>query len=659
MTSVAPRRPYPIPPMIVVSCLVALAAFYISSGGSWLLPIFGVAIVVSQFVPFRVNNISAAGLLLRVGVLTLVAVVAATGRETKLMDAFVLAPALDFVTHCFAAEMAVEMWLEWPPSRGRTLVFLASLVFFGGCATSFPYPMIILAPVFFACLLTGIRQFTVREEHIRPASRLVVRLVALAMVIAAGSFAQFQFRMHKDDITSYALEKLGPMAKARDAEPDGIDKSPHLSSSFDIPSSAARLLKIEGPIDDPHLHGVSFDTYESGHWKPDFEQRAFRRALTGDMHEGAEGKSAMVTRYVDDDGMIPAPVNCAGVKLPPTFPIPSIATDFSTMKAGAAPYQYQIIASERDNFQGPYAQSLTPQDRERYLRIPISVGTGLSRLTASVAPPSLTPAKRIQAIVAFLMTNNHYSTKAKIGEGEPVVTFVLQRKSAHCEYFGSASTLMLRLAGIPARYVIGYYAHETDGAGTTTVRGQDAHAWSEAWLDGVGWVTVDATPAGGRPDRTGGHSPLWAIRDKFQDIVTWFQLNVAHATTAARVYLIAAVVVLIVGFGAWQVVQARRNRVRPQSYSQVNKALSDLAARFESMLARRGGACPANVPWSEHLRTLPATAKIDEALAERFVGHYTVLRFRHAILTSPPQVITNQDLDDLRAMMSALEKDSK
>ena len=66
--------------------------------------------------------------------------------------------------------------------------------------------------------------------------------------------------------------------------------------------------------------------------------------------------------------------------------------------------------------------------------------------------------------------------------------FLLTSRAGHCEYFASATVLLLRHAGIPARYTVGYAAHEWSTIEQRwLVRARDAHAWALAWIDGA-WV---------------------------------------------------------------------------------------------------------------------------------------------------------------------------
>src|SRR5204862_73730 len=71
--------------------------------------------------------------------------------------------------------------------------------------------------------------------------------------------------------------------------------------------------------------------------------------------------------------------------------------------------------------------------------------------------------------------------------------------------FASAAVLLLRLRGVPARYVTGFRGGEWNSVGDyVAVRDDRAHAWAEAFLPDRGWIRVDATPPG-PPLARGGH----------------------------------------------------------------------------------------------------------------------------------------------------------
>lgn len=92
-------------------------------------------------------------------------------------------------------------------------------------------------------------------------------------------------------------------------------------------------------------------------------------------------------------------------------------------------------------------------------------------------------------------------------------------KKGYCVHFATAMTLLARAEGIPARYVQGYYI-STNGHKTTDVFGSNAHAWTEAYIDGVGWLVFDATPGYGVQEEdewknpTTGNNPYKDYMDK-------------------------------------------------------------------------------------------------------------------------------------------------
>ena len=74
--------------------------------------------------------------------------------------------------------------------------------------------------------------------------------------------------------------------------------------------------------------------------------------------------------------------------------------------------------------------------------------------------------------------------------------FLFESRRGYCEHYAGAFTYLMRVAGIPARVVTGYLGGEPNPFGDWYVVGQsDAHAWSEVWLAGQGWVRVDPTSA--------------------------------------------------------------------------------------------------------------------------------------------------------------------
>ena len=107
------------------------------------------------------------------------------------------------------------------------------------------------------------------------------------------------------------------------------------------------------------------------------------------------------------------------------------------------------------------------------------------------------------------------------GGTDPIVHFLKKKHPAHCEYFATATVLMLRTLGVPARYVTGYVASEmsTEEEGCWLARNRDAHAWVEAYDDeSMTWFAVESTP--GRTYQTIALADVseLSLADQLQDL---------------------------------------------------------------------------------------------------------------------------------------------
>jgi transglutaminase-like putative cysteine protease len=81
-------------------------------------------------------------------------------------------------------------------------------------------------------------------------------------------------------------------------------------------------------------------------------------------------------------------------------------------------------------------------------------------------------------------------------DGDPIDAFLFESRRGFCEHYAGSFVLLMRLAGVPARVVIGYQGGEKNPhADHWVVRQSDAHAWAEVWLPELGWWRVDPTAA--------------------------------------------------------------------------------------------------------------------------------------------------------------------
>ncbi|TWU48242.1 transglutaminase family protein [Rubripirellula reticaptiva] len=150
-------------------------------------------------------------------------------------------------------------------------------------------------------------------------------------------------------------------------------------------------------------------------------------------------------------------------------------------------------------------EQLDGQRRFLLERIPQSLKEMLASTTTEICRGKESAREKAAAISDFFQQQFVYGLNQTVPPRrvDPVAHFLDTRHVAHCEYFASASVLMLRSVGVPSRYLTGYVVDEQHSDDNTKwiARNRDAHAWAEAYDDATGqWFPVESTP--GRTYRT-------------------------------------------------------------------------------------------------------------------------------------------------------------
>ena len=129
-----------------------------------------------------------------------------------------------------------------------------------------------------------------------------------------------------------------------------------------------------------------------------------------------------------------------------------------------------------------------------YSALPSGIDTRVYSLAVELTQGTRNSAEKAFAIQNYLAQNYRYTLDGGYPEGNAdfVSWFLLESREGYCSYFASAMAVMCRIAGLPARYVEGYAVHAQPG-GSTVVTGENAHAWVEIYLNGLGWVAFDPT----------------------------------------------------------------------------------------------------------------------------------------------------------------------
>lgn len=190
----------------------------------------------------------------------------------------------------------------------------------------------------------------------------------------------------------------------------------------------------------------------------------------------------------------------------------------------------RIVASNYDQLRSSDATSETEKNYMQYYdmynklsynEVPTALEPVLKDVMDEI-PEASTISELMTNIQNYFSENYHYSLSPGTTpvDADFVTYFLEQQKEGYCAHFASAGTLLCRAYGIPARYVEGYVIQlsnlangelqeeeevsdwlegtselEDTGVLTVSVPDANAHAWTEIYVEGFGWIPVDFTPA--------------------------------------------------------------------------------------------------------------------------------------------------------------------
>ena len=293
------------------------------------------------------------------------------------------------------------------------------------------------------------------------------------------------------------------------------------------------------------------------------------------------------------------------------------------------------------------------------LRLPEREEPALDRVIADLQLHGLPRDEVLQKVRGYFAEKFTYRTwqpPGKLGTNETAVSrFLLKTRAGHCEYFATATTLLLRRLDLPARYAVGYAVHETSGRGYV-VRLRDAHAWCLVWNDDKKlWDDFDTTPASWVAEEGKHASAFQWLQDAWTRLrfefakFRWGQSNV-------RKYLLIAIVpglaVLL-----YQILfrrGRRRKKVGDAAPLEIFNwpGLDSDFYQLEKKLTERGVPRGASEPlneWLERVAETPGLAELCAPLQEILRLHY---RYRF-----DPLGLNEVDREVLRAETRAcLEK---
>lgn len=131
-----------------------------------------------------------------------------------------------------------------------------------------------------------------------------------------------------------------------------------------------------------------------------------------------------------------------------------------------------------------------------YASIPDNISERVKNLAVDITKDYDGKYEKLKAIEKYLNTNYEYTKMpGEVPEGKELVDyFLFESKEGYCTYFATSMAVMGRCVGIPTRYVQGFScSNQRIGYNLYEVKNNNAHAWTEAYIEGVGWIPFEPT----------------------------------------------------------------------------------------------------------------------------------------------------------------------
>ncbi len=327
--------------------------------------------------------------------------------------------------------------------------------------------------------------------EVRAAGRSMwVWLLAVTLALALGTATSLGMNRLQLALEDIAFEWLST------AEPDPYRAATRIGDVGQIKLSDAIVWRVrtEQPIGELLLFEAAYTIFDGGAWRAPVE----RFTLLGAPAEGRTwilGAPAGRLEHIQVSGHM----NEGGAMLA----LPSGTRSVSGLAANTV--ARNSLGSVKVSDTAPYLKFnvahapgaiLQPAPTPADLAVPGPLEPLFAEVQRQIGPSAGGARQSVAAVRQFFGDRFRYSLY--LGDrrgGKSLRDFLLESRSGHCEYFATATTLLLRSLGVPARYVVGYSVQERSVIDERyVVRRRHAHAWTQAYVDGA-WVNVDTTPA--------------------------------------------------------------------------------------------------------------------------------------------------------------------
>jgi hypothetical protein len=256
---------------------------------------------------------------------------------------------------------------------------------------------------------------------------------------------------------------------------------------------------------------------------------------------------------------------------------------------------------------------------ERTLQLPPSSDPRVAQLARTLGGTDGSHEEKLKRTLYHLERCCRYSLKVpRPTTRDPVAGFLFETKRGYCEYFASAAALLLRLQGVPTRYVTGFNVRDESLVGSHyAVRESDAHAWIESYVPGTGWLEFDPTPSAQFAEVHDAARPGWLARafERLFGLMSELSARARSGSFAAslRWAMRGLAPVALVAGTLMGLMLLRRVRWRTPAGAAlpgdaIDPRVAQLLLRVDLALAKSGRPRPPSRAPLEHLEALPAEA---------------------------------------------------
>ena len=474
----------------------------------------------------------------------------------------------------------------------------------------------------------------------------------MALAILLGYGGQHGLVRLKQAVDQYNPQWLGGTSKAGF---DPLESRTEIGQVGRIKTSSQIVIRLETPDGSSppdYLREAGYRTYKSAVWYAGNSKDDFATVPEEPINSGkwpllrgkADSESVNIACYLPGGkGLLPLPASSGHLEQLAAFEIQK-----NGVGAVRAEGPGLVIFNAR---YGPGATIDQPPDTNEDIAVPDREKAALDQVISELHLDGQNRDQMLQTIGHYFGTKFSYSLwqelpSVKDTNSTALSRFLLKSRSGHCEYFATATVLLLRELGIPARYNVGYAVHETSG-NKYVVRQNDAHAWCRVWnAQKRDWEDFDTTPGTWVAMERQQRSAFQFLADGWSRIMFEFS-KFRWGQSHLRQYILWALVPILALLLFQIVFRSGKRRkaegLKGATNDVIRHGLDSEFYQLESALAKRGLIRHSSEPASVWLRRMAQGSELSEF--KEFLLPLIRLHYRYRF---DPQGLNEVDREVLR-----------